>query len=282
MNLKINQRTLIGAFACGVALLATTSQGFAQRQKEDRRRDDSRVKFTRSHEDKRFDNGITLRHSAPVTDRELTRFFPQHQASYNHYAAKRDRVDVVISPFSFHIGILPRYIERRHVEMLRPPSIYIEAPIYTNNHYVVRDYSHDDYYLSRHREESRWRSERGLGRATEDIEDAFRYNDISMLVRHADPETKIAIFSKGDYQYSIQSEEYMNLTRDFMRNAETTFFNIYRVRYRQNGVFNAYAKHSFRDQDGRTQTIYLSIVLERIGDNWVITQIDTAPQKTSG
>ena len=56
-------------------------------------------------------------------------------------------------------------------------------------------------------------------------------------------------------------------------------FTQYRVRYKTSGVYQVFAKHTYRDQDGQTRTVYLCVVMERMSGRWTITQVDSSPDR---
>jgi len=240
------------------------------RDDDHRHRDEDRVRFTHSQEGRRFENGVELRRGEVIRDRSLERYFPHHYYSYPHYSATRVSGAVVVSPFSLYVGVFPPYIDRAHVIFSRPRSVYIDV--------LIGGGRRDDYYLNR-RDDDRWRSDSDLKHAVYDIEDSFRNEDITLLARVTDPNTKIAIFTEGKYDYSLEPNDYLDMTRDFTRSVRTTSFEAYRVHYRASGVYQVFAKHVYRDQDGRSKTVYLCMVLERIGGQWTLTQIETSPER---
>jgi len=241
------------------------------RDESRRHRDEDRVRFTHSQEGRRFENGVELRRSEPIRDNHLDRYFPHHYYSYPHYAVSRAVGSVVISPFSLYVGVFPPYIERAHVIYSRPSRVFIDV--------VIGGGRRDDYYLGRRGDDDRWRSDSDLKHAVYDIEDAFRNEDITLLARTTSPDTKIAIFTNGRYDYSLEPNDYLDMTRDFTRSVHTTTFEAYRVHYRAPGVYQVFARHAYRDQDGHSNTVYLCMVLEHIGGRWTLTQIDSSPDR---
>ena len=240
-------------------------------REEDRRgRDEGRSRFTRSGEGRRFDNGVTLRRSVPLSDRRLDTYFPSRTHSYPYYRPTRAAGEVVISPFGIYASVFPEFIDRGHVFFRRPSRVLIDI--------FIPFGKRDDYYLDRRNDDTRWRNDPEVKRSVYDIEDAWRNEDIALLAPLTDPQTRIAIFSRGQYDYSIDANDYLDMTRDFMRSVQTTGFDAYRVNYRS-GAYQILAKHTYRDRDGRARTAYLTIALERIADRWTITQIDSSPDR---
>lgn len=185
---------------------------------------------------------------------------------------------MILSPFSFYVGIFPPYIDRSAVIIAAPRHVYIDVPIYVHDEYRPYPDSGDNYYLSRHSDD-RWKDNLELKDAVYDLEDAFRNEDIALLTHLTDSTTNIAIFTKGHYEYSLNPDDYLDMTRDFLRNAHTTEFSAYRVHAKARNVYQVFVRHTYQDQDGQNRTVYLCVVLERINDRWTITQIDTSPAR---
>ncbi|HLJ57413.1 MAG TPA: hypothetical protein VKT77_20410 [Chthonomonadaceae bacterium] len=203
-----------------------------------------------------------------MEDRHLDHFFSHRVVSFPHYVTSRVAGSVVISPFGLYVGVFPPYIERSAVIFARPNHVWIDVAIPIGG---------GGYYLQRRGDDTRWRDDVDLKHSVYDLEDAFRNEDIALLAPLTDPGTKIAIFTKGHYEYSLEPNDYLDMTRDFIRSVKTVDFNAYRVHYKANGVYQVFAKHVYRDQDGVNKTVNLCIVLERIGGRWTLTQIDSTP-----
>ncbi|MCC6730741.1 MAG: hypothetical protein IT208_15515 [Chthonomonadales bacterium] len=219
-----------------------------------------------------------LRPPHQFTDRRLDRYFPHRYAYYPHYAPPRASVEVYFSPFYFYYGVCPPYIYRSYGLYARPSVVYIDVPIYVGGAY--RGYRDDDdgYYLER-RYDDRWKDEPGLWRAVEDLRGAFTSGDIDQLASLTDPTIKIAVFGRGRYEYSVEASDYLDMTRDFFGAARTTGFEVYRVRPKTSGVYQVFAKHSYRNRDDETRDVYLCVVMERVRGDWTITQVDTSPDR---
>ena len=274
----------------GIAL-AAPSAVYAQDHRDDhadrrddshgdrhRDRDESRVKFTHSEEERHFDNGVVLRHSTAVSDKRLEAYFPHHYYSYPHYIVSREPGRAVVSPFGLYIGVFPPYIDRSAVVIATPRSVFIDVPIYVHGDYQIAAVGGGDaYYLNRRPDDTRWKDDKDLSNSVYDLEDTFRNEDIGLLAPLTDPSVNIAIFSKGHYQYSLNPNDYLDMTRDFLRSVHTTDFNAYRVHRKNSSVYQVFAKHTYTDQDGASRTVYQCIVLERVRGRWTITQIDSSP-----
>lgn len=241
-------------------------------------RDRARDIFTRSAEGRRYERGVNLRPAWRFTDTHLGTYFPNRYCHYPYYSHTYFGVDVVVSPFHFYFGTVPMYIHRRSVFYRPPRVVYIEVPVYVGGTYYA--YRDDTYYLD---QDAWWRDDRALDRdvrgAVQKLEDAFRYSDIGRLADLTDAQAEIAVFSKGSYQYTLSSNDYLDMTRDFMLTADTVRFDVFRVSRRSHDAYSLAAKHVFRGRDNVTRTVYLSFVLERYGRYWTITQVDTAPDR---
>ncbi len=230
--------------------------------------------FTRSNEGRRYENGLTLRNGVRVYHNNLRAYFRNDYCYYPYYSPTYDYGYVHYSPYSVYYGVCPPYIYRRHTYYRPPTVIYIEIPIYSGNYWRgYRNTYYDDYYLDRD-----YARDRQVDQAVREIEEAFRYSDIERLVYVTDPRTRIAIFRKGRYDYSLDANDYLDITRDFMRSIDTLEFDIYRVRRVSSSVYVASAKHVYRDSGSRRRTVYLSIALERPYGRWIISQVDTSPE----
>lgn len=91
--------------------------------------------------------------------------------------------------------------------------------------------------------------EPGLLNAIDELHEAFRGGDIDSLVALTDPKTEIAIFLKGEYQYSMSSNDFLDLTRDALAAMRTLQFDLTRLHKRAAGVFVVSGKHVYRDQN---------------------------------
>lgn len=235
--------------------------------------------FTRSQEGRIYRHGITLRPGTYVTNFHIRRYFPHRYVYYPYYCPTYDVAIAYYSPYSFYFGVFPSYIYRRHCYYRPPARVYVEFPIYINGYARGYDDDKDDYYLSRRSYDDYYRREAGLEPAIDDLRAAFRYGNIELLVNLTDPNVRIAIFRRGKYEYSLNTNDYLDMTRDAMRAIDTIQFDLYRIRQRAEGVYVVSGKHVYRNPEGERRTVYVSFVLERLSGRWVITQVGTAPDR---
>ncbi|MCX6362543.1 MAG: hypothetical protein NT029_22345 [Armatimonadetes bacterium] len=247
------------------------------RAEADRNR--ARDLFTRSNEGRRYDHGINLRPASRTTINFFFGFFPDHYHYYPYYCPTFVQSDVFFSPFHYYYGFCPPWIYRRHVIYGAPRVIYVESPIYVGDECRGWD-DEDEYYLTR----NSWANLReadadGLRYAADDIEDCFRNADINLLAGLTDPDVRIAIYQRGRYQYSLAADDYLDLTRDAIRNIDTVAFDLTRVRRRGNGVYTLSGIHVYRDKGGDRRKVFVSMAVERVQGRWTLTQVDTAPDR---
>lgn len=240
------------------------------------RQPDAHSVFTHSAEGRQFANGARLRQGLRPPDRRLDAFFPAHVASYPYYSPTFAAAEVTFSPFRFYAGISLPWIYRSHVHAAEPSAVYVEVPVYVNDEW--QGYGENAYYLDRPASDRAWLDEPGLQDAVSSLENAFRDSDIEGLAALTDPDASIAVFGEGVYQYSVGADDYLDMTRDFMRTAQTTDFAAYRVSEKTPSVYQVFAKHTYLAPDGQSKSVYLCIAMERAGGRWIITQIDTSPE----
>jgi len=122
-----------------------------------------------------------------------------------------------------------------------------------------------DYYLVRPREES-------LNDAIEDIRHAWLNGDYSRFRARIREDGKVRIYLKSKYQYSVDSQDFGQMTRDAMARIDTTGFEIDHVQ--KNGESHAFVsgKHSYVDPDKNKREVYVSYGLVRESGHWRITE----------
>lgn len=239
--------------------------------------------FTRSREGRRFNSGIYLREGGYIHDTRIRRYFSGWDyCSYPWYYPSFEFSVSYWSPYSFYYDVCPPYIYRQHTYYLPPSVVYIEVPVYVRSE--ARgwdDEALDDYYLNRRGYDYNADdvNDRGLNQAVDDIEDTFREGRIESLVYLTDPKIRIAVYRSGKYQYSLDSNDYLDLTRDALRVTDTVSYKLDRIRRKGSGTYVASGKHVYRDRDGKQRTVYVSFAMEKIDNRWTITQVGTAPDR---
>ena len=233
--------------------------------------------FTRTPQGRHYDNGMQLRHGIPVSAAWQRRYFTHGVFHYPFYFPTYDAATVVISPFGFYFGVCAPFILRSHCFIFPPPAVYIDIPIFAGS--TCQGYapiSPDDNYLDLDALRER---EPGLANAIDELRETFGRGDIDALVAITDPKTRIAIFEKGVYQYSLDSSDFVDMSRDAIQSTQTIAFDLTMIHERAAGVYVVSGEHIYTDHDGHSRKVYVSYVLEDLGDVWTLTQVGTAPDR---
>jgi hypothetical protein len=117
----------------------------------------------------------------------------------------------------------------------------------------------------------------GLLNAIDDLTETFQGGNIDGLVTLVDPNTSIAIYQNGHYQYSMPANDYIDIARDAIKSMNTVKFSLTYLHQRGPGVFSVSGKQTYNDQNGRLQTTWVSFVLQDISGQWTLTQVGNAP-----
>ena len=167
-------------------------------------------------------------------------------------------------PVYYYYGSWPYIRGDRVVYVERPTVRYVEVPIAVN-------YDNHDYYLSAP-------SGGFVGRALSDIRQAWNTEDIGLIERHVSAEDKIAVYLKGEYSYSVGARDYLDMTRDAMRQVETVSFEFTRVNKRASDEAAAYGRHEYVNEEGDKKVVYVTYTLHKHGTNWIITEVGSSPE----
>ncbi|HLJ56514.1 MAG TPA: nuclear transport factor 2 family protein [Chthonomonadaceae bacterium] len=229
--------------------------------------------FTKTTEGRHYDNGIHLRKGVKVTETWQRRYFPRGTFHFEGYTRSLT-ASAFISPFGFYFGVCAPYISRERCRVAPPVSVYIDIPIYTGDtchgypKLVPSENLLDLNYV-----------EPGLANAVDELREAFGNGNIDALVTLVDPRSQIAVYLRGNYDYSLDANDYLDLTRDAMRNTHTVEFDITRIHQVARNVYTVSGKHLYEDERGEVRKVYVSYVLENINGEWTLTQVGTAPDK---
>ncbi len=231
--------------------------------------------FTRSFEGRRFNNGIYLRPAERIHNTVFINYFAGGRSFYPYYSPTFSFGSAYYSPYYYYGGVCPPYIYSRFCLFLPPAVVYVETPVYVNNECL--GYPSGGYYLQQYRDEVLARRDPGFERAVNDIREAFLERNIQPLVDITDPNIDIAVFAKGHYQYSMKSDDYLDITRDAFQNMTTISLNLDRVSRRAIGVYVVSGKQVYEDQNNQVHKVYVSFVLEHLNGQWVLTQVASSP-----
>ncbi len=165
-------------------------------------------------------------------------------------------------PAVYHLyGYIP-YIARERVVIVERPVIrYVESPLIID--------CDSGYYLSSP-------SGGAAARALSNISRAWERSDIELLERHVNKKSKIDVFFKGKYDYSIDADDYLKMTEDAMLQIDTVRLEFTRASRRGFNEIVAYGKHIYFNEDGDLKTVYITYTLTKRGTNWVITEVGSS------
>jgi len=162
----------------------------------------------------------------------------------------------------FFYGCLP-YVEvvRVHVGPYVTVS-YVGMPI------VIRD----GYYLTRSMTSQ-------LDDTLSDIRNAWLNGRCDLIAKHVRSDCRIAVFLDGRYDYSIDPDDYIEMTADALGEIDTVGFAWESVKRRVDGAYTAFGRHVYRDTGGITKTVYVSYTLRRIGSEYYIEEVGSSLSK---
>lgn len=180
--------------------------------------------------------------------------------AYGFYVRVYEPYRVCPSVYVFY-PTMPAYISTERIVVVERP-VFVEVPVF-----VYRD----SYYLERNLPS---RLDVTIG----DIQRAWRYNSPDLIRRHLRFDMFVAVYLRGKYAYSIPAEDYFTMTVDAMRNTRTVRFAFDEIRRRTNDAYVLHGQHVYEDEEGQLRTTYISYTLERIGGEWVITEVGSSPE----
>ncbi|HEU4751593.1 MAG TPA: hypothetical protein VFU47_00715, partial [Armatimonadota bacterium] len=110
-----------------------------------------------------------------------------------------------------------------------------------------------------------------LSDALDDIRKAWLNGDVERIRSRFKAETKIRIYPKGEYKYSVESRDFSAMIQDAMKRIDTIAFEFDRPQSEDPNRAFVTGKHTFVDADQQRQTTYISYTLERLDGRWYIT-----------
>ncbi|MGQ9487557.1 MAG: hypothetical protein ACUVR7_08335 [Armatimonadota bacterium] len=194
----------------------------------------------------------------PIND-TYRRHYPRGVA-YGFYVRVYEPYQACPSVYVFY-PTMPAYISTERIVVAEQP-VFVEVPVF-----VYRD----SYYLERNLPT---RLDATIG----DIQRAWRYNSPDLIRRHLRFDMFVAVYLRGKYAYSIPAEDYFIMTLDAMRNTRTVRFAFDEIRRRTSDIYVLYGQHVYEDEDGQLRTTYISYTLERMGSEWIITEVGSSPE----
>ncbi|HZP83539.1 MAG TPA: hypothetical protein VFB21_17980 [Chthonomonadaceae bacterium] len=256
----------------------------------------NRERFRKSLEGFIYFNGIRGRHHHTFYYGWGDYYFPGGAAYYPFYYPTYIDGLTLYSPYAYYYGVLPAFISLNNVYYTPPRYIYVPVPVYNNygGYQGWRTDDVDDYYLNRERKgkddtkprgddyrigEKESKNDKSVEAAADDIRKAWQNGDIELLAKHIRRDSRIAVYLRGKYQYSLDAGDYLDMTRDAFQTTKTIRVELDNVKKKENDVYTLTGRHVYRSKDGQQRTVFISFVLEKMDDNYIITQVGTAPDQ---
>ncbi|MCW3099539.1 MAG: hypothetical protein JWL77_5157 [Chthonomonadaceae bacterium] len=233
-------------------------------------------RFTKTSEGRVYDNGLRLRKGIPVTAAWQKRYFPKGHYHFPYYRNTFVRGQTFLSPFGFYYGASVPYISASEGRIYPPAVDFIDVPVYSGGRYTGFEDANDQNLFD---DPNLDQEEPGLRNAIDCLTEAFQGGNIDCLVTLVDPNTSIAIYQNGHYQYSLPANDYIDLARDAVQSMHTVDFRLNDLHQRAPNVFSVAGRQTYQDQNGQTRTTWVSFVLQDIGGHWTLTQVGTAPER---
>jgi hypothetical protein len=229
-------------------------------------------------------------------------YFPDCCASYPYYYPSYIDGITVISPYGCYYGFIPPYINCTGAYYQPPVDDYVDppqtadarpqstspddgaqvaaapksasAPTSDNSTQAVTPLptrtSHDVVY-----------TEPDVQAAVKDLTKAWLDGDDALFSKHLSKSGRIAVYLRGKYQYSLDSADYLDMTRDALRATKTVDFQVVSVSRKEEGIYTVSALHVYQDKKDDSKTVRVSYVLERENSSYVITQVETTPDSAN-
>ncbi len=238
-----------------------------------------------------YDNGVYGRAHCRHYHGWYGSVFPEGLAFYPFYALDYLPGVTCLSPYAYYLGAFPGYISAGYVNYAPPPDAYVPTPLYAPDG-AYQGYPSDGpddsalsqvpqsgYRIGEQNPPVPDKPDDGLKAAVDDIQKAWQDRNIQLLVKHLRSDAQVAVYLRGKYQYSLDSGDYGDMTRDAFHATKTVSFTLDGVQRKEDGVYVVTGRHLYKDKDGAEHTVHVSYVLERTDGGYYITQVGTDPDK---
>lgn len=109
-----------------------------------------------------------------------------------------------------------------------------------------------------------------------DVTNAWVLGRPDYLLNHIRRNQQIDVKLDGEYAYTINGDDYSNMTEDAILASNTRSFVFNDVYSRSRNEVVAYGTHQFRSMSGDWKTVYVSYVFQKMDDEWVITEVGSS------
>jgi len=186
---------------------------------------------------------------------------PAYTPSLYGFWAFDDEPDYCKSAY-FYYGYFP-YVDRIRIHVVHYDTVDF------NTKYINAD--SDEYYLA-------GRVNNELDYTLSDIRKSWLDGRSDLIGIHVRKDQMIAVLLDGDYDYSLESVDYTQMTFDAIDQTKTSRFTWESIRQRSNGDYTAFAKHTYIDSSNNEQVVYVSYTLRKIGRNYYIVEVGSSKQ----
>lgn len=184
---------------------------------------------------------------------------PNYAPSHFGYWAFDNDLDYCKSIY-FYYGYFP-YLDRMRVYVNHYDVVEF------NTKYINSD--SDEYYLA-------GRVNNELDYVLSDIRKAWLDGRADILPSYVRKDQLVAVLLDGKYDYSVESDDYVQMTFDAIDQTRTVRFTWESIRQRTDGGYTAFAKHTYRDPDENEAVVYVSYTLNKIGRNYFIVEVGSS------
>lgn len=150
-----------------------------------------------------------------------------------------------------------------------PVYICPERVVYVEKRVYLHDVVDDDYDLYSTAPQTSMRD------TMEDIKAAWLDGDGGRLLEHVNQAIPVRIYQKGEYKYSLEPDDFRDVTKDALNRVQTKDFEWTNVEKTSAEEVHLEAKHTLTDPDGEKHVIRLTYTLEKARGSWWITETGT-------
>jgi hypothetical protein len=183
----------------------------------------------------------------------------------------RDRC--YISPYYWYIS-LPGYISWSRCFYATPRVIIIIGDDLSWRYCGRGNYG--SYYYGGYGYNYNDRGYSYLDRSVSDLVDAFLLERPEHLADLLPRKGTVNIYIEGEYAYTLNNDDFYDMTADMIRSTQTTDFQIEKVKRSRSGEYIVLARHEFVDPNNMSQTVWMTFTLDEEYGRYVIVETGTS------
>ncbi len=230
--------------------------------------------FTKTANGRHYDNGLNLRKGILASTTWQKRYFPSGHYHYPNYRTSWVAGSTFFSPFGFFYGVCVPFIGTAGCGFFPPSVTFIDLPAYNGVNCSGFTDDDQDNLISDPNLET---EEPGLLNAMDCLTETFQGGNVDGLATLVSPNMQIAIYLRGQYQYSMAPNDYIDVARDAIKAISNVSFTLNYLHQRSPNVFSVGGKQIYTDRSGNEQVAWVSYVLQDISGQWTLTQVGNAP-----